>query len=262
MTTQVDRTASDAAPSAPPPRPGNLDYAVLEEQLKAGYRAATAQYRRDDEIEVATPNHRRLEQIIRQICGWFPRPIQVLDVGCGTGRYFHCLQNVERLVGLDISEDMLAAAAHPVLEQDISVGRTELMRGNAYLMSFPSDSFDFIYSLGMFGHGCPVTLEVCNRFHDWLKPGGKLLFNVVDFAGLPWCHRARRRVRNWLYPNLSLGLRQALDRRQQISPFFCLTSGQLRSILSASRFKEFSIVSHACQSPLWTGRHLEAFATK
>ncbi len=108
-----------------------------------------------------------------------------MGAGCGTGRYFHCLESVERLVGLEISEDMLAAAQNPVRKEQITAARIEPRRENVYLSSFPPQSFHFIYSLGMFGHGCPVTVEVCNRFCQWLKAGGKLLFNVVDFSGLP-----------------------------------------------------------------------------
>ena len=37
--------------------------------------------------------------------------LRVLDLGCGTGRYFHCLNNISCLVGIDISPDMLEVAA-------------------------------------------------------------------------------------------------------------------------------------------------------
>src|SRR4051812_13209243 len=99
-----------------------VDYQVLEENIREGYRRVTAQYRRDDELEVTTENHCRLGRLLRRICRSFPPGIAVLDVGCGTGRYFHCLENVAHLTGVDISENMLAAARNPVRKEWITAG--------------------------------------------------------------------------------------------------------------------------------------------
>ena len=74
-----------------------INYRAVEDTVKAGYREITSQYRRDDEIEVRTENHRRLAATLKRICASFREPIHVLDLGCGTGRYFHCLQNVAHL---------------------------------------------------------------------------------------------------------------------------------------------------------------------
>ena len=60
----------------------------------------TNAYRDDDEIEVATENHKHLCDILQEISCSFGHNISILDFGCGTGRYFHCLQNVERLIGI------------------------------------------------------------------------------------------------------------------------------------------------------------------
>jgi len=239
-----------------------MNYSEVEERIKAGYREVTAQYRLDDEVEVQSENHRRLAHTLKRLCHSFPHAITALDVGCGTGRYFHCLENVFHLTGMDISEEMLAAAANPVRNDEISVAETELIRGNVYLASFPAESFDFIYSLGMFGHGCPVTIQIGNKFHDWLKPGGVLFFDIVDFAGLPWWYQTKRRARAWIYPWLPPNLKQVLDRREEQAPFFGLTRRQLDGILRQTRLKNFTVKSHECKSPLWTGRHLECLALK
>jgi len=239
-----------------------MNYQQVEERIKAGYREVTDQYRRDDEVEVQTQNHRRLTQSLKQICRSFSHPINVLDVGCGTGRYFHCLENVASLVGMDISEEMLASAANPVRREQIMVKDISLIRGNIYMADLLPNSFDFIYSLGMFGHGCPVTIEICNRFYNWLRPGGTLFFNLVDFAGLPLWYRARRHARRIVYPLLTKRLKQVLDEREQRSPFFGLTRGQLETILEATLLKNYTVSSHVCQSPLWSGRHLECLAIK
>src|SRR5882757_10066097 len=98
-----------------------MNYQAVEETIKAGYREVSSQYRRDDEIEVTTANHQRICATLKRICVSFPYPISALEVGCGTGRYFHCLTNVDELTGLDISEEMLRAAENPVRQEQISI---------------------------------------------------------------------------------------------------------------------------------------------
>ncbi|MGN6555909.1 MAG: class I SAM-dependent methyltransferase [Verrucomicrobiota bacterium] len=240
----------------------DMNYQAVEETIKSGYREITPQYRRDDEIEVTTANHRRISATLEQICTSFPHPIDVLEVGCGTVRFFHCLKNVRELTGIDITEEMLQAAKHPVREELISIPSIRLLRANFYLTELAPESFHFIYSLGMFGNGCPLTPEICDKFHDWLVPNGKVLFNTVDTAGLPLLQRARRQVRGAVYPLLTSQLKSKLDERAERHPFYGMSRGQLEGVLRESRFKEFEVKSHICQSPLWNGRHLECIAVK
>src|SRR3954452_23107439 len=96
-----------------------IDFEGVGENVKASYREVAAKYRRDDEIEVTTEHHRHLRGILTTVSSSFGRPINVLDVGCGTGRYFYCLKNAHSLLGLDLSEEMLKIAEHPVREGDI-----------------------------------------------------------------------------------------------------------------------------------------------
>jgi SAM-dependent methyltransferase len=239
-----------------------MNYQVVEETIRAGYREVVPRYRRDDEIEVTTDNHRRISATLREICSSYPHPISVLDVGCGTGRYFHCLTNVRELTGADLSEDMLRAAQNPVRQEQISIPQIKLMRANIYVTNFPMGSFHFIYSLGMFGNGCPVTVELCNAFYEWLVPGGKLLFNTVDLSGLPFLARLRRRARRVIYPWLPASWQKFYAERAARHPFFGLSRHDLEEILRQSRFSDFVVKSHRCLSPLWSGRHLECIASK
>ena len=119
-----------------------------------------------------------------------------------------------------------------------------------------------IYSLGMFGHGCPVTVDICNRFYDWLAPGGQLFFNAVSVATMPLAKHMRRRIRGALYPILPQPMKNALDARAAGVPFFGLSERELARIMRASQFAKFNITSHLCHSQLWRGVHLECHAIK
>lgn len=239
-----------------------MNFEEVGDSLKASYAKVAARYRCDDEIEVTTEHHRHLKSILYRMSSSFGRPITTLDAGCGTGRYFNCLKHVERLVGLDLSEEMLKIAENPVRKNDITIGVIELKCGNIYLQDFPSESFDLIYSLGMFGYGCPVSVEVCNKFYDWLAPGGKLFFDTVDIATVPWHRRVRQRIRAGIYPLLPQRGKKMLDKRAGGAPFFGLAKKDLERIMHATRFSNISVSSQVCHSPLWRGVHLECSASK
>ena len=239
-----------------------MNLKLAEENLRGSYREQSVRYRKDDEIEVTTPHHQRLRKVLNELAFSFDHAICVLEAGCGTGRYFHCLRNVDRLVGLDISPDMLEAARHPVRESEVIVKDIELICGNVFTAPIRPASFDLIYSLGMFGFGCPVTREICARFHDWLKPGGKLFFNVIDRGGWPLPMRIRGTLRNWVYKVAPHGLRERMDERANHMPLFDLTKRELEAILCTTPFKKFRIQSHVCLSPLWSGSHLEVLAER
>jgi SAM-dependent methyltransferase len=237
-----------------------MDLQKAEAALQAGYQAGAAQYRINDEIEITTSSHRRIAGILGEITSSFRRPISVLDIGCGTGRYFYCLQNVDRLVGMDITSEMLIAAEDPVNAEKITARNIQLIRANVFFASFEPQSFDFIYSLGMFGHGCPVTVEVLDRFHKWLAPGGHLFFDVVDVAGLHWRARFKKKARRFVYSLSPRPVRRVLDEREEGLPFTGLTQAELHALARKSRFEKFTINSHQSETPLWHGRHLECWA--
>lgn len=239
-----------------------LDFEEIGETIAANYRAVASKYRSDDEIEIKTAHHQHLKEILSSTTSSFNKPIAALDLGCGTGRYFYCLNKVERLVGIDLCEEMLKIAENPVNQEQITISDIQLRCENAHLVSFPQGSFDFIYSLGMFGNGCPVTVDICNKFHDWLKPGGIVFFDAVDVATLSWTHRARRNIKKAVYPLLPKTAKASLDRRGGKVPFCGLSKSELERILRATHFKNFSVSSHKCESPLWEGYHLECIASK
>jgi ubiquinone/menaquinone biosynthesis C-methylase UbiE len=93
------------------PNGGHVDrklYVALRRKAESSYSPVlAAQYREADQQAKDTDAHAGKCAIVRALSESFGREIDVLDLGCGTGRYFHCVKNVRSLVGVDPSAHML-----------------------------------------------------------------------------------------------------------------------------------------------------------
>lgn len=235
-----------------------MQYRPYEAQLAESYDRGATRYRTDDEIEATSRNHQRLGGNLRRICHSFSRPIRVLEIGCGTGRYFHWLGNVEQLVGTDISAEMLKQAQHPVHAEEVTAKNIQLLQGSVYEMNFEPNSFDFIYSLGVFGYGAVLTPELGAKLYRWLAPGGWLYFDAIEVP-----HRASRkeRIREAVYPHLPRPVQAWLNSRQTV-PVVRHTRDEVQRVMQGAGFKDFVLASNHCDSPLWNGVHLECSACR
>jgi SAM-dependent methyltransferase len=124
---------------------------------------------------------------LRDICGRFDAPIDVLDLGCGTGRYFAALKHVKTLVGVDASGAMLAEAAHPVDAEHITAASIELIEGDVLTQQFAAGRFDLVYSIGVLAEHTPFDSRIVDNVASWLRPGGRFAFTTVhpDSASIP-----------------------------------------------------------------------------
>lgn len=232
-------------------------------KIASDYDRGAEQYRHDDEIEARSENHQRLGGNLQRICRSFERPIRVLELGCGTGRYFHWLKNVELLVGTDLSAAMLERARHPVHETEVTAQRVELKQANLYELSFEPASFDFIYSLGVFGYGAALTGELCARIAAWLTPGGRLYFDAIEKREMGKKHELKQSVKSAVTPFLPDTMKQKLAERAAAAvPILNHTRAEIEKVMEAAGFVDFALSSNTCHSPLWTGMHLECCARK
>lgn len=222
------------------------------DKLRATYDATAKQYRRDDEIAVTGEDHKQICGVLRGICESFPHPIDVLELGCGTGRQFHCLRNVEQLVGIDVSQGMLDQAEHPVHENDAPKERF-LVQTNFHRYCDWDHSFDFIYAVGVFGHGCELTPSLAEKITRWLTPGGTFFFDVADADELSLFTRIRKRVKQWLILQFPV--------TSEDWPLMWLTNErQLRGLLQRAGFKRIEIARRMCQMPCGKGIKLQVKA--
>ena len=150
---------------------------------------------------------------LREICGRFNGAIDVLDLGCGTGRYFAALTNVNRLVGLDASGPMLAEAAHPVDAERITAKQIDLVEGDLLTQTFPAGSFDLVYSIGVLAEHTPLDRRIVDNVASWLRPGGRFAFTTVHPQSASIPKTAGRAFGNAVLPIAPPPLRQWLRDR-------------------------------------------------
>lgn len=237
-----------------------MDYRKIGNEVRNLYdQAYSGKYRGSDESEIYSENHRHYCDILKDISRCFSRNISVLDLGCGTGRYFHCLQNAERLIGIDISLDMLDRARNPVKKDEIRIGRINLICANVFEAEIAARSFNFIYSIGVLGEHSPFDLHICNRLFDLLKPGGRLFFTVVDISSKLQSKSLKRRLAESVCPLLPPIFRRKLSDRLKC---FYLSHKELAQIMENSKFTQYDISRHFSAALLWKGAHYECIALK
>ncbi|MFT6310275.1 MAG: SAM-dependent methyltransferase [Porticoccus sp.] len=154
---------------------------AFSRRMKTSYNTETAlAYRQNDQRDIQTPASKEVISTLENLCGEFPQRINAIDIGCGSGRFFHALKQVNELVGLDISEDMLDVATQPIKKELFDISKIRLIKGDILTADLPKNSFDLAYSIGVFGHPAPFSLKLINRLYDILAPGGKLFFTIAD----------------------------------------------------------------------------------
>ena len=175
---------------------------------------------------------------LNEICRGFDTSIDVLDLGCGTGRYFCALTNVNRLVGLDASGPMLAEAAHPHDAERITAHSVQLVEGDALTHEFAPESFDLIYAIGVLAEHTPFDARIVKNAARWLRPGGRFAFTTVHpestsiprtlgrAVGTAFAPFSPGPMRRWLRTRLTAGGQYADEAliAEQLQPSFVIES--------------------------------------
>jgi SAM-dependent methyltransferase len=172
--------------------------------------AYASRYRAADDSIADGALVRRFSSWLAAVCDGFGRDIDVLDVGCGTGRYFQALRRVRRLVGVDVSRPMLARAAQPLGTPMVT---PELVEADFLAHDFNAGEFDLVYSIGVLAEHSPFDPLVAARVHRWLRTAGKFAFTAVHPLSFSVPRTLKRRVAEALLPFSGGAARRALRRR-------------------------------------------------
>jgi SAM-dependent methyltransferase len=146
-----------------------------------------ARYRSHDDGLVESAAYHAFVTWLQQVCAMWTSPLDALDLGCGTGRYFCALRGVRTLVGFDASSAMLAEARHPLHEDRITAGAIALVHGDLMAQDFGAERFDLVYAIGVLAEHVPLQPALVASVARWLRPGGRFAFSTVhpESASVP-----------------------------------------------------------------------------
>jgi SAM-dependent methyltransferase len=116
---------------------------------------------------------------LQRVAARFTDRIDVLELGCGTGRYFNALANARSITGIDASADMLELAKTPYRAEAIAAERITLIHGDVFTHPLPERSFDLVYSIGVLAEHAPFNTEIAARASGALRSGGRFAFSTV-----------------------------------------------------------------------------------
>jgi len=113
---------------------------------------------------------------LRALVALLPSTWTVGDLGCGTGAFLPVLApHVQRVVGVDASDEMLRAARH----RTSALGNVDLRRGTLEALPLADGSLDAAVMVLVLHH-LPAPVPALVEARRVLKPGGRLL--VVDMT--------------------------------------------------------------------------------
>lgn len=203
---------------------------------------AAEHYRQCDERDITTPASKEVITNLMRMSGSFTHRINALDIGCGSGRFFHALKNVDELTGLDLSSHMLNVAKEPIKSDEFDINRVHLIEGDCFSIDLPKKSFDFIYAIGVFAHPAPFDVTVVNKIYDLLAPGGKMFITAADgddpSYSTMFAKSGKRRFVEAMLPYLGSATQDFFNSRWEV---FFKTEQQLNEIMTLSLFEDFFI---------------------
>ena len=167
---------------------------------------------RDNELQTVRSNQELIDWL-GGVCDRFEQRIDVLDLGCGTGRYFWGLRRLSTLTGLDASAPMLDQARQPLHAERLDGIPITLIEGDVMSHVFAPGSFDLVYSIGVLAEHVPLDRTVIDRVHGWLRPGGRFAFTTVHPASPSVPRTLPRRLASAVVKALPSGLTSALHQR-------------------------------------------------
>ncbi len=180
------------------------------------YYAALAERYRG--VDSALPRDLDIFQAVESACRADDPAEWTLDLGCGTGRYFHVLKNTRRILGLDLTPAMLRQARDPIGAEQIQAESLHLVCGSAYGLPIENRSIDRVVAIGVLAEHVALDLLTLNEIARVLRPGGRFVLTIRSAPRRSVPTQLRRALARAIFPLLTDRLRKRLRRRLYLAP--------------------------------------------
>jgi SAM-dependent methyltransferase len=220
-------------------------YSALVSRARQGYNHDYAVgYRESDNRGFGTRYHLDFEELLGEVTSVGEASLAILDVGCGTGRYWHALHHLRSLTGVDLSFDMLQQAKTPVCVEKITMP-VSLIQSTILDLPFRPQTFDLVYSIGVLGDTFRFDRYVCERLRSLVKPGGRLVLTVKDCRS-PSSTSWKRELALRFLPFMPRPIRRAMSVR--LHHRLCVSEAELRWILDGFPWSQYTITERKVEA--------------
>ena len=122
---------------------------------------------------------------------------QVLDAGCGSGRYTLALvDKCESIIGLDYGDEGLQLAKNSLSAYPLSVKeKVKFQKGDLIDLPFPDETFDFVFSNGT-AHHTINPIKAIEEIIRVTKKNGSIFLYLYGSGGVFW--HARKRMNKFM----------------------------------------------------------------
>ncbi len=114
--------------------------------------------------------------------------LDVLDVGCGPGtitREFAALVRPGRVVGIDVSDDVILEAIRLEAAADHRGDNVTFSTGDVYDLSFHDETFDVVHAHQVLQH-LSDPVRALRSMQRVLRPGGLVAVRDGDYGAFAW----------------------------------------------------------------------------
>ncbi len=114
-----------------------------------------------------------LKHCVEALLGGAPRPVRVLEAGCGAKWAFAGFALPAHITGVDLDPEALRL--RQTVSRDLDVG----VVGDIRTVDLGPGRFDMVFSAYVLEHVAGASAALA-RFADWLEPGGVLVLLIPD----------------------------------------------------------------------------------